>query len=121
MKILCDNPDYPEEKGKSEIKEPESWPICKQLPCSCLGYSMNADESLSVLETSCPPEENIVQYTNVAGINYTVPRRENCGTYKPQNPNSTNTCYCEDLDPRKLNKRFQITVAFETHFGLFNL
>ena len=108
MKILCDNPDHPEDNGKSEIKEPESWPICKQLPCSCLGYSMNGDESLSVLETSCPPEENIIQYTNVAGINYTVPRRENCGTYKPQNPNSTNTCYCEDLDPRKYCKDLNI-------------
>ena len=40
IKILCDNPDYPQDNGKVSSKEdmtPETWPECKQLPCQCLG------------------------------------------------------------------------------------
>ena len=102
MKILCDNPDYPEDKGQVSLEDPgETWPICEQLPCQCLGFGMSKEESLEVLQTSCPSEESVDQYTSVSALNYTIPKRQNCGTYKPNNPNSTNTCFCDDYDPRK--------------------
>ena len=42
MKILCDNPDYPEDKGQVSLEDPgETWPICEQLPCQCLGFGMS--------------------------------------------------------------------------------
>lgn len=63
---------------------------------------MDVEESLAVIQTSCTTEENVLEYTSVADLNYTIPKRENCGSYKPQNPNITSRCYCDDYDPRKL-------------------
>ena len=63
---------------------------------------MDIEETLNILQTSCTTEDNVLVYTSVSNMNYTVPKRENCGTYKPQNPNITSRCFCEDYDPRKL-------------------
>ena len=63
---------------------------------------MGIEETLNILQTSCTTEDNVLVYTSVSNMNYTVPKRENCGTYKPQNPNITSRCFCEDYDPRKL-------------------
>ena len=63
---------------------------------------MDVEETLNILQTSCTTEDNVLVYTSVSNMNYTVPKRENCGTYKPQNPNITSRCFCEDYDPRKL-------------------
>ena len=63
---------------------------------------MDVEENLNILQTSCTTEDNVLVYTSVSNMNYTVPKRENCGTYKPQNPNITSRCFCEDYDPRKL-------------------
>ena len=63
---------------------------------------MDIEETLNILQTSCTTEDNVLVYTSVLYMNYTVPKRENCGTYKPQNPNITSRCFCEDYDPRKL-------------------
>ena len=63
---------------------------------------MDIEETLNILQTSCTTEDNVLVYQSVSNMNYTVPKRENCGTYKPQNPNITSRCFCEDYDPRKL-------------------
>ena len=63
---------------------------------------MDVEETLNILQTSCTTEDNVLVYQSVSNMNYTVPKRENCGTYKPQNPNITSRCFCEDYDPRKL-------------------
>ena len=63
---------------------------------------MDVEETLNILQTSCTTEDNVLVYTSVSNMNYTVPKRENCGTYKPQNPNITSRCFCEDYDTRKL-------------------
>ena len=54
IKILCDNPDYPQDNGKVSSKEdmtPETWPECKQLPCQCLGkffYSKSLSSQITI-------------------------------------------------------------------------
>ena len=56
IKILCDNPDYPQDNGKVSSKEdmtPETWPECKQLPCQCLGKFFHSKSIRSKIIISC--------------------------------------------------------------------
>ena len=63
---------------------------------------MDVEESLNILQNSCTSEDNVLVYTSVSDLNYAIPKKENCGSYKPKNPNITSRCFCEDYDPRKL-------------------
>ena len=64
---------------------------------------MDVEESLAVIQTSCTTEDNVLEYRSVSDLNYTIPKRENCGTYKPKNTNITSRCFCDDIyDPRKM-------------------
>ena len=64
---------------------------------------MDIGESLNILQNTCKSEDNVLAYKSVYDLKYTIPKRENCGTYKPKNTNITSRCFCDDIyDPRKM-------------------
>ena len=100
MDVLCDYPNYPNDIGNSEIKPPNPWPICVPLECVCLGdESLSIEEALNITQKSCPSFETVSQNIDVSNRTYTVPKREHCGTFKPEDPTYENKCTCPDLDP----------------------
>lgn len=106
--ILCDNFDYPEDKGVSNVVYPNPWPVCSPLPCVCLGDSdLTAEQALNITKTSCPSEETANLFVDVLNRTYTIPKRQNCGTFKPTDPTRLNQCNCEDLDDRKKSTSFR--------------
>ena len=64
-------------------------------------YSFCGDVGLSVLETACASADAFDAYESVDGRAYAVPRRENCGSYKPDAPTKESKCVCGDLGERK--------------------
>ena len=69
------------------------------------GYAdgLDVEESLNILQNTCKSEDNVLAYKSVYDLKYTIPKRENCGTYKPKNTNITSRCFCDDIyDPRKM-------------------
>ena len=76
-----------------------TWPICTPLECTCLGDpSLTAEQVLNITDTSCPSGETIDKLVDVSNKTYPIPRRVNCGTYKPESPNYDNQCTCPDLE-----------------------
>ena len=54
-----------------------------------------------MLETACASADAFDAYESVDGRAYAVPRRENCGSYKPDAPTKESKCVCGDLGERK--------------------
>lgn len=80
------------------------WGTCAQLPCKCLGKDngLSVDQSLRVLETSCPSNDSYTAHTDKLGKGFIVPKRINCGTYKPLSPTWQSRCECTEKGTRKL-------------------
>ena len=79
---------------------PDPWPLCSPLDCVCLGNTtlLSAEQGLNITTTSCPSEDTVQTYTDVKNNTYTIPKREHCGTFKPEDPTYANKCDCPDLD-----------------------
>ena len=102
--VFCDNPDYPEDKGNVDLASttPNPWPVCEPLPCTCLGSDdLTPSQGLNITQKSCLSEQTIDYFKDVLNRTYTIPRRENCGTYKPTDPTAENKCICPEQDTRK--------------------
>ena len=92
--VLCDFVN-----GESEIVEPNPWPLCTPLKCVCLGNaSLTNEQGLNITRTSCPSENTVNTFKDVSNRIYAIPKREQCGTFKPDDPTSDNTCVCPELD-----------------------
>ena len=112
---------------KATKSPPDPWPICAQLPCVCLG---NLDENVGaldkltqtqatqVLRFPCNSTSNSDMYKAVTGKNYLIPKRVNCGTYKPERPTYDNRCECPDMGIRKSVVAVVVVVKVTTLCGL---
>lgn len=92
-----------------------SWPTCEQLPCNCLGKDngLTVEQSTAVLETSCASQGtyDVYQDSAIDGQAFIIPKRFNCGTYKPLEPTWESRCQCDDLGTRERNHLCFMKVA----------
>ena len=115
---MCDKPvsgDSGNERGVVDVSSSSikgfPWPTCAQLPCVCLGdpnlkvcnqdESICQDQSKQVLRFECNATTNFDSYIDVTGKKYIIPKVENCGTYRPDQPTPLARCQCPDLPDRR--------------------
>lgn len=94
IEVFCDVID-----GEPTYNTSFTWPICTPLECTCLGDpALTVEQILNITDSSCPSGETIDRLVDVSNKTYPMPKRVNCGTYKPESPNYENKCTCPDLE-----------------------
>ena len=105
VKLLCNLPDPAGEASLVQTAITPSWPTCAPLPCQCIGYDLDEAEAKLALEENgaCQSNDTYTMYSKIVDdASYIIPKRFNCGTFKPSNPTWETRCTCDDVrEPRK--------------------